>query len=308
VVSVTSSGITLIAVPTGGRPEDLRRLLQALASDYAARENVRLLVVDNSPEGSADIVFDECTNRFGERRRYIHEPNRGYSNVRNTIISNVGDADAIAMIDDDEVPAAGWLDNLQQAQLRTGADIVAGPISREFPPGVPSWYADSGVFALEAPHFAEGGEMPWCASNNTLVLAGVLDRVPEGFDPKFNPMSGEDTHFFMRARQRGCRIVWTHTAVVHEFLPPSRFTRRWIFERATRAGNSRAIIEFELVGGPKARMTRAAKTLGLAGFGIGSTLVAWISRDRALGLRALHRLGLAYGMALAFKSSDPWAP
>jgi succinoglycan biosynthesis protein ExoM len=305
---VNSPPITLITVPTGGRAEDLRRLLDALASDYAAREDVRLLVVDNSADGSAQSVFDECTSDFGERRRYVSEPHRGYANVRNAVLHNVGEVDAIAMIDDDEVPAEGWLDNLRAAQARTGADIVAGPIAREFPPGVPRWYADSGVFGLEAPDFPEGGEMPWCASNNTLVLAGVLDRVPEGFDPKFNPMSGEDTHFFMRARLRGCRIVWTHSAVVHEFLPPSRFTRRWIFQRATRAGNSRAIIEFELIGGRKTRITRAAKTLGLAAFGVSSTLASWARRDRALGLRALHRLGLAYGMALAFKSSDPWAP
>jgi succinoglycan biosynthesis protein ExoM len=305
---VKSPQITLIGVPTGGRAEDLQRLLKALASDYATRDDVRLLVVDNSAEGAARPIFDEYASGFGDRGRYIHEPHRGYANVRNAVINNIGDVDTIAMIDDDEVPAPGWLDNLRAAQERTGADIVAGPIAREFPPGTPSWYAASGVFGLEAPDFPEGGEMPWCATNNTLVLAGVLERVPEGFDPKFNPMSGEDTHFFMRARLRGCRIVWTHTAVVHEFLPQSRFTRRWIFQRAIRAGNSRAVIEFELVGGPKTRITRAAKTLGLFGLGIGSTGAAWLRRDKALRLRAVHRLGLAYGMALGFKSSAPWSP
>lgn len=269
---------------------------------------MRLLVVDNSTDGSARAIFDECTSDFEDRRRYVHEPRRGYANARNAVIHNIGDAAMIAMIDDDEVPGRGWLDGLQAAQQRTGADVVAGPIAREFPAGVPRWYHESGVFGLEAPDFPEGGEMPWCATNNTLVLASVLDRVPEGFDPKFNRMSGEDTHFFMRARLRGCRIVWTRTAVVHEFLPPSRFTRRWIFHRAIRAGNSRALIEFELVSGRKTRVARAAKTIGMVGLGLGSTLAAAILRDRALGLRALHRLGLAYGMALAFKNSDPWAP
>jgi glycosyltransferase involved in cell wall biosynthesis len=303
-----SARITLVGVPTGGQPEDLRRLLTALASDYAARVDVRLLVVDNSADGTARTVFEACTADFGERGRYVHEPRRGYANVRNAVIGNIGDADAIAMIDDDEVPTSGWLDQLWAAQERTGADVVAGPIARELPPGVPAWYADSGVFGLEAPNFPEGGEMPWCATNNTLVLTEVLGRVPEGFDPKFNPMSGEDTHFFMRAQLRGCKIVWTHTAVVREFLTPNRFNRRWIFQRAIRAGNSRAITEFELVGGTKTRIARAAKTLGLFGLGLSSAVVAGLRRDRALGLRALHRLGLAYGMALGFKSAEPWAP
>jgi succinoglycan biosynthesis protein ExoM len=305
---MSASLVTLIAVPAGGKTVDLERLLRALASDYGPREDVRLLVADNSADGSARMVFDACSIGFGGRARYVHEPRRGYSSVRNAVIGSVGDVDAIAMIDDDELPAPGWLDNLLAARERWGADVVAGPVISEFPPGVPAWYASSGVFDLEAPEFPEGGEMRWCASNNTLVLAEVFQRVPEGFDPKFDQTGGTDTDFFMRAQLRGCKIVWTHTAIVHEFLPSSRFTRRWIFRRATRAGNSRAVIEFELVGGVKTRVMRAVKALGLCGLGLGSTIVAWLRSDRALALRALHRLGLAYGMALAFKSSDPWAP
>jgi succinoglycan biosynthesis protein ExoM len=147
-----------------------------------------------------------------------------------------------------------------------------------------------------------------CASNNTLMLASVLQHVPEGFDPRFNSTGGTDSHYFMRAQIQGCKIAWTHKAVVHEFLPQNRFSRRWIFRRATRVGNSRALIEFELVGGTKIRIARAAKAIGLCGLGLSIGLAACLRRDNALGLRALHRLGLAYGMALAFKSSKPWAP
>jgi succinoglycan biosynthesis protein ExoM len=301
------AAVTLIGVPTGGRPDDLSRLLNALSAEYGPRDDIKLLVVDNSREGSARKIFDECVSSFGDRARYIHEPNRGYANVRNAVIRNIGDAATVAMIDDDEVPAPEWLDRLRAAQARFDADVVAGPIVREFPDGAPKWYAESGVFGLEAPEFPEGGEMPWCATNNTLVLSQVIDRVPEGFDPKFNPMSGEDTHFFMRARMRGCKIVWTHTALVHEFLPLSRFTRKWIFQRAIRAGNSRAVIEFELEPGIRTRLKRAAKTAGLMGYGAVSAVAAGFRQDRALGLRAIHRIGLAWGMTLAFKSTTPWS-
>ncbi len=303
-----ASFVTLIGVPAGGQRPDLERLLKALASEYGSRDDIRLLVADNSTDGSARAVFDEWCGAFGDRAVYVHEPRRGYSNVRNAVISNAGDFDAIAMIDDDEIPAPGWLDKLRAAQAHSGADVIAGPVRPEFPPNAPAWYAASGVFDIEAPAFPEGGEMPWCASNNTLVLSEVFRRVPEGFDPKFNSTGGTDTNFFMRARLRGCKIVWTHTAIVHEFLPPTRLTRRWIFRRATRVGNSRAVIEFELIGGPKTRITRAAKALALCGFGLASTVTALLRRDNALGLRALHRLGLAYGMTLAFRSSEPWRP
>jgi succinoglycan biosynthesis protein ExoM len=301
------SHITLIAVPAGGEPSDLQRLLRLIAAEYGFREDVRLLVADNSADGSARPVFDECSEVFGQRADYVHEPARGYSNVRNAIIAHTGDVHSVAMIDDDEIPAPGWLDSLRDVQLRSGADVVAGPVISEFPPGAPAWYAGSGVFELEAPPFPEGGEMPWCASNNTLVLARVFRRVPDGFDRKFNRSGGTDTNFFMRARLCGCRIVWTDEAVVREYLPARRLTRRWILRRAIRAGNSRALIEFELVGGVRPRLVRAAKALGLCGFGLGSAIVGRLSGDRALGLRALHRLGLACGMAIAFRSSEPWS-
>lgn len=300
--------ITLIAVPTGGQLPGLRRLLNVLVSEYGSRQDVRLLVVDNSATASAREPFEECVSAFEDRARYVYEPQRGYSNVRNAVIRNIGDVSAVAMIDDDEVPSPGWLDNLLAAQGRFGADIVAGSVVREFPPDVPTWYAQSRVLDLEILDLPEGSVMPCCASHNTLVLPRVFQLVPEGFHPKFNRMGGEDTHFFTLAQRRGCSIVWTHTAAVHELRSPDCFTRRWIFQRAVRSGNSRAIVEFELASSPYARLARACKMLGLGCFGMGSAIVAGISRDRALGLRALHRVGRAYGMALAFKSLEPWAP
>ena len=300
--------VTLIAIPAGGQLVGLQRLLSAIAAEYGPRDDVRLLVADNSPDGSVRVVFDEYCESFGSRANYVHEPRRGYSHVRNAVIDNAGEVDAIAMVDDDEVPALGWLDQLRAAQERSGADVVAGPVVPEFPYGAPTWYASSGVFNLDTPRFPEGGEMPWCATNNTLMLTEVLRRVPEGFDPKFHAAGGEDTHFFRRAQRRGCKIVWTHTAVVHEFLSPNRCTRRSVFQRAVRVGNTRAIIEYELVGGWRVRMMRATKTLGIFGLGLGCTLAAWLRQDRALALRGLRRLGLAYGMALAFTSLEPWTP
>jgi succinoglycan biosynthesis protein ExoM len=306
--AMTDPPSLVIAIPAGGRLADLRRLLRVLASEYGTRTDVGLLVADNSPDGSVRAVFDEYSAGFAGRAYYVREPQRGYSNVRNAVIRGLGEVSAVAMIDDDEIPASEWLDNLVAAQRRTGAQVVAGPVISEFPPDAPSWYADSGIFDMEAPAFAEGDEMRWCASNNTLVLAEVFQRVPEGFDPKFNSSGGTDTNFFMRAQLRGCKIAWTHTATVHEFLPATRLTRRWLFRRAIRAGNSRALIEFELKGGSTTRAVRAAKAVGLLAIGLGSAVIARRRKDKALALRALHQLGLSLGMARAFTSSDPWRP
>ncbi|HXA53369.1 MAG TPA: glycosyltransferase family 2 protein [Solirubrobacteraceae bacterium] len=303
-----TGGKIMIGIATGGRPEELRRLLTALATDYGSRSDVWLLVADNDEHASSRAVFEECGAPFDERRAYVHEPKRGYAAARNAVIRNVDGAQALALIDDDEVPEPGWLNNLLAAQHRTGADVVAGPVISVFPPQVPDWYETSGVFAMESPDFPEGHEMPWCATNNTLVMPRVLEAIPEGFDDRFNPMSGEDSHFFLLARRRGCRLVWTQTAVVREYLQPTRFNRGWIFKRATRSGNTRALIELQLIGGARTAVARIVKALGLLAFGFASAAGAGMRRDRALGLRAIHRIGLGYGMVLAFLFRDPWKP
>jgi GT2 family glycosyltransferase len=307
-LSAVMTGKTVIGIATGGRQEELRRLLNALAAEYGSRDDVWLLVADNDKDAGSREVFEECSIVFGERCLYVHEPKRGYAAARNAVIRNVDGAQALALIDDDEVPEPGWLDSLLEAQRRTGADVVVGPVISVYPPQVPDWYEQSGVFTMESPDFPEWHEMPWCATNNTLITPRVLEAVPEGFDDRFNTMSGEDSHFFLLARIRGCRLVWTRTAVVREYLQLTRFNRRWIFKRAVRSGNTRALIERQLIGGHRITLVRGAKAVGLLVLGLGSAIAAGLRRDRALGLRAIHRIGLGYGMVLAFAFTDPWNP
>jgi succinoglycan biosynthesis protein ExoM len=299
---------TVIAIPTAGRQAGLRRLLSALAAAYGSREDVHLLVVDNDAAASSRSIFDEWSARFGDRSMYVVEPVRGYASVRNAVLANAGDVAAIAMIDDDEIPTAGWLDELLAAQRRTRADVVAGPVLFEFPADAPGWFQKSGVFDIESPTLPEGAEMKWCASNNTLLRVDAARRVPGGFDPKFNAMSGEDSHYFLRAHLRGCKIVWTNAAVVREVVPASRLNRSWILKRAIRAGNTRALIELELIRSPGIVLVRFLKAAGLLAIGAGYACAALLLRDRALGLRAINRVGRAYGMFLAFRSLEPWAP
>jgi hypothetical protein len=132
--------------------------------------------------------------------------------------------------------------------------------------------------------------------------------VAGGFDPKFDVTGGEDPHFFFRVHQTGSRIVWTNSAVVHECIPASRLNRGWIFRRGLRAGNSRALIELEFTPNPRTVAARLLKTIYWASFGICSAAVALLRRDRAMGLRAVYRVGLSYGMLLAYRTREPQGP
>lgn len=264
--------------------------------------------MDNDARGSSRSVFDSYASRFAGGSRYVLEPQRGYSNARNAVLRNIGEADHVVFIDDDEVPTRGWLDHLRDVQTRTGAEVVVGPVISEFPVGAPPWFEESGVFGAEAPDLEEGAAMPWCATNNTLVTRSVLDRVPEGFDPRFNSMSGEDTYFFLSAHVRGSRILWTRGAPVLEYLPHSRLSRQWILRRAMRSGNTRALAERELLGGFRIVAFRFAKVAALLTMGLFGLALAASRGDRARRLRAVHQIGLAVGMILAYVQPAPWDP
>ncbi len=306
----TDSGSgTVIAVPAGGSLSNIRRLLATISDDYGDREGVALLVADNTPDGSSEVAFDEFAAKFRGGARYVREPSRGYSNVRNSILENLGDAAFVAMIDDDEFPSPGWLDNLLAAQARSGADVVAGPVVTDFPDDAPRTFAESRVFDIERPDLPEGAEMRWCASNNTLARTSALGKVEGGFDARLNETGGTDTDFFSRARLAGCRIVWTRSAVVHEPVPRKRLTRRWIFRRAARAGNTRALSEFRYSSSLGTAMsTRALKASALMIYGIWWALISLARNDRAGSLKALYRIGQSYGMAVAFVDRRPLGP
>jgi succinoglycan biosynthesis protein ExoM len=298
----------LIAVTTAHRLEDLGRLLRVLAEAYAPRQEVHLLVVDNDASGSSQSVVRDHARDFRDRLRYVIEPEPGYASVRNTVLHNVGDAERIVFIDDDEVPCDGWLDGLLEACERHGADVVAGPVKSIYPRGAPEWFERSRVFAMESPEFEEGAEMPWCASGNTVIRRHVIDAVPGGFDRKFNRMGGEDSDFFLRARLAGCRIVWTQQATVCEYLKPERLCSGWVFRRAVHSGNSRALIELALLRTPGVVAKRCVKAVGLILVGVVERLLGALHRDKAVSLRGIHRIGSGYGMLRAFLVSEPWAP
>jgi succinoglycan biosynthesis protein ExoM len=291
---------TAIVVATRRRPSTLQRLLDALASEYGDNADVKLVVVDNDPAGSAASVVDACQRRFSGGLTYAREPQEGYATVRNAGVMAASGAENLVFIDDDELPNRGWLDALLSAKHRYHADVVAGPAIPVFPDDAPQWLIDSGVFNQEITSLPSGSLMDYCATRNTLMTRATYDLVPGGFDSRFDRTGGEDSNFFFRAKLAGAHIVWSNEAVVREPVERDRLTSTWVLRRAHRAGNTRAMLDIELVGTSRALTTRAIKALGLAVIGVSGVVCAAVRKDRAQLLRGRYRLALARGMAAAF--------
>ena len=257
-----------VCIATYRRAEGLRRLLggiDGLTFRKSLPPGVRIVVVDNDPEGSASEVCEELVPKLGWPLSYHAEPRRGISYARNTAISRAGDeADFIACIDDDEVPEPNWLDELLHVQLSYDADVVSGPVLPYFPDPVPAWILRGKFFeqAFEHPRYPTGQELEVTATSNVLIRAKIFEETGLTFDERLALTGGEDVHFFARVRRAGYKIVHADEAVVREWIPGSRANARWILKRAYRVGNAHTLTEEYLGSDPRTRAVRIAKGCG----------------------------------------------
>lgn len=97
-----------VVIPTFNRAGPLETALKSVFGQTLAPHEV--IVVD---DGSSDDTHDRVTDAFGDRVRYLRQPNRGVSAARNTGIQQVT-GNWIAFLDSDDA----WLPDKLQQQVK----------------------------------------------------------------------------------------------------------------------------------------------------------------------------------------------
>ncbi len=293
--------VVAICIATCRRPDGLQRLLEGLGKlEFAGPVSLslRLVVVDNDPERSAEAICQQFGRRLPWPLTYHVEPRPGIAPARNAALATVGrDVDFVAMLDDDEVPCRGWLAELLAVQSAYAADVVGGPVIPHFPRPVPAWVIAGGFFAK--PRYPTGRRLRHAFTNNVLVRADLIWETGMRFEPQYALMGCEDRDFFQRIGMAGYRIVWADRAVVREWIPPERANSRWIIQRMFRVGNSTTVIEQDLKPGLATRIGAAARALVWLGIGLLQTVWGLVAGRRHLvnGLRHIaYSAGRAYGL------------
>jgi succinoglycan biosynthesis protein ExoM len=234
-----------VCIATCQRPQGLQRLLGGLQSQLLpGREEpeVRVVVVDNDPAGSARGVCEEARTWLRFPLVYVVEKRRGIPQARNTAVATALDhAEFLAFVDDDEIPDAGWLAELLRVQRARGADAVAGPCLPLFEEGAPDWVTRGRFF--EHPRHTTGARIDYAFTHNVLVGTAAVAGMPALFDERLALAGGSDVEFFERFAESGRRIVWADAAVVHEWIPASRARLSWLLRRAFRVGCSQTRVE-----------------------------------------------------------------
>lgn len=274
-----------VAIPTRKRLDDLRSLLEALrGQEHGPSLSFEVLVVDNDADGSAAGVVAAARTRGMSNITYVVEPLRGISAARNRALS-LANGDAIAFIDDDEIPCPKWLACLVDAMAAFQGDIVLGPVLPVYPSGVSKWIVNSGVF--ERRRLQSGAKVGFrdLRSGNVLLSREWLNAQasPPTFDSRLGLTGGEDVLFFSQALEAGAQAVWCDEAVVRERIPLDRASAGYLLRRWFQAGISICLIAKIRFGRP-GMLREFAKGLVLLPVGIlvGSMVLPFSVRKAAV--------------------------
>jgi succinoglycan biosynthesis protein ExoM len=279
------------------RPRGLTRLLEGLAAlEVPDGVAVEVVIVDNDAAASAGRVVDAVRARFPFPLRYVVEPQRGIVAARNAAVAAASAAGpvAVAFLDDDEWPSRRWLVELLRVAGATAAEVVTGTIDPVFDEEPPAWVRAGRFF--ERPRHPDGARIDYARTSNVLVGPAALAV----HDPPFEDTGsdgGEDTLFFRRVRQAGHPIAWADGATVHESVPPSRVSPRWIVLRQYRYGLTRSAVLRRVGGSPGHLLRRAGLGVLTVLRGLVQLLGA-VRGGRAAAVRGAGTIALGVGLVL----------
>jgi O-antigen biosynthesis protein len=214
-----------VVIATRDRPASLTRCLDALERLTYPRFHV--LVVDNAP-ASGETRAIALQRRVG----YAVEPNPGLSRARN-LGARLSDADIVAFLDDDSLPAPDWLSNLVREFDDPAVMAVAGrirPLSLETQ-AERLYSSMRGSYSGREKRSVDRRNPLWFeltnfggigSGGNMAVRRSALEVWP-GFRENLGlgaPLHGGEEHYaFFSLVRDGYRVAYTPDAVVSHPYP-----------------------------------------------------------------------------------------
>jgi glycosyltransferase involved in cell wall biosynthesis len=256
-----------VAICTLNRCGYLRRAVQALLEQLRDFTDGRLLVVDN---GSTDGT-EQYLRRLQESSRncaFVREPVKGLYYARVRAIREFR-GDFVIFLDDDAVPARGWLEGMLRALTESPeVGIVGCAIDPIWEGTRPAWLSDR--LMREIPVYevrkSEEAAFPCYPAGIALGLRRDacmaiyscpqrLHEYPLGRQGtsedgrKFRMLGGEDTDLCEIYARNGFRIIFTAGARVGHVVSKERLERQWYIEKLESEGHLRIRL-LRLTGSP----------------------------------------------------------
>lgn len=239
---------TAVGFCTYNRSARLPALISALRAQ-ACDEPFDLLVVDNNSADDTAEVLRLLAEAPGVRLHHVRETEQGIVPARNRLLHEAQDYEFLLMMDDDEMPAPGWVQAGLRALRDEGLECVGGRVCVRFEHGRPRWLGDDLLgFLCEVDHGTEA--RPITDDSTPIWTANVGYRMALfatglRFDMRYSRVGnglggGEDVVMFESLLERGHRLGYRPEMVVEHFVEAWRLRRMYFlrlhFTSGVRAG------------------------------------------------------------------------
>jgi cellulose synthase/poly-beta-1,6-N-acetylglucosamine synthase-like glycosyltransferase len=213
-----------IVIPTRGRPDELAECLKGLAGLDLPGGRVETIVVVDGGDPAAELVAARADGP--SMLRVVAREWGGAPAARNTGAEHA-DGRFLAFIDDDCVPAPGWLAALSR-RFAEDADVALGGRTLNAATGNPYSTASQAVLDAAYAHWNSRGSRPRFFASNNLALPADGFWALGGFDTSYAPVGGEDRDLCARWIESGRHMSYVPDALVHHLkqLTLSAFVRQ----------------------------------------------------------------------------------
>jgi succinoglycan biosynthesis protein ExoM len=286
-----------ICACTYRRPKLLRDLLEGIGrlafQKHETEPEIHVIIVDNDVDESAKEIVESMRSNYRWPLHYNVETERNISRARNRALETAAKvaASLIAMVDDDEVPDAFWLDEALTTLSRASGDIVYGPVIPIYAENPAPWLTEGKFFLRK--RWPTGTALNYAYTHNVIVKASVASQ-SGGFDPFWGLKGGEDRDFFFRLCKTGHKVIYCDEAIVREFVPASRMCWKWIMQRSFRTGVTDGLLE------QRHRIRPRIVTMGRGLYLISTSLLAfplvWAAVNKGSALRLMSRAVFGGGL------------
>jgi len=234
----------IVAVCSNRLPDQIAPTLEEVATQIREAPGTVGALVASGVDDEREAALASLATRFGIR---FHRAGAGLSVARNAALAFAGDADVIAYLDDDAIPAAGWLEHLAAHWAAAPDELacVGGAIDPLWVDPPPPWMSERVhiVFSLldrgeGVVPLRPGIEDAWGA--NVSFRVDALRSVG-GFDQALGtvggiPFFGEETEVQLRLARAGHRGIYVGDVRVKHAVTAERMRLREVARRRFYAG------------------------------------------------------------------------
>ena len=288
-----------VCIASIGRPslrDTVEAVLGCTLPDGFARE---IVVADDSRSGEAASILSSLPGR--REVRIVNSAARNIAIARNRAMAHAS-GEYLVFIDDDEIPAADWLEQLLRLADSSGADGVQGCVIGIYPRQSPAWARQ--LRPYDKTYGTSGQQIQVGSTCNLLLRRAALAARALEFNPTLGRTGGEDTDLCFRLTASGGTLVCSATATVYEHVPVERLDRKHLMRRYARGGHSYASTVLAHRG-PMRKVLEIGKALVLAAAFSLLAAASW-RIGPAASMRFTLRLSGNIGKLLFFLGRPAW--